>query len=174
MLSALVQTTTKASASTTAKEAKRLEAVATKQAKEDAKQDKLAIAKANILRTGDKSTIAEVTVHVSGSAYRGDDEPTTSDDDDDDLYATAPKKKRKTKKKASKWVEICYVIGLELAQEACEVEAPEKPRQDLGCEGAIRWTRLCDKKWDDDQKMFLPLAGFDEVIVEEDSRLIFM
>lgn len=61
-----------------------------------------------------------------------------------------------------------------LAEVGCVVETPEMPRQDIGCEGAIRWTRWCDKKWDDGLREFVPLGEGNEIVVEEDTRLVFM
>ena len=130
------------------------------------------------MKTKDKhSTVAELTVHISGTAFRGPDSASDTDSDGEALYESAADRKRRKKakqKKASAWVEVARLLKERLAEHGCEVEAPELPRKDIGCEGAMRWTRECNKKWDDDRREFIPLGEGNEIIVEEDSRLVFM
>lgn len=166
------------------KEAKKREQQAAKQAKEEAKKAeaaaKVARAKANNLKSGDKhATVAELTVHLSGTAFRSEDSggDTDSDEDSDAMYETPAERKRRKKakqKKASSWVEIGGLLRERMSEHGCQVETPEVPRQDVGCEGAMRWTRWCDKKWNDERREFEPLGAGSEIVVEEDSRLVFM
>ncbi|GAA5858470.1 hypothetical protein JCM8547_007321 [Rhodosporidiobolus lusitaniae] len=138
--------------------------------------ERMRLREANTLRAGDKKvSTAELTVHISGKAFAGSDEEDS--DDSDGMYAvpSAAKKKGKgKKKKPSAWLEISEGLKERLKLYTCDVELPEVPRRDVACEGALRWTRLCDRKWDEGRKMFLPLADGEKIVVEEDSRLIFL
>lgn len=133
---------------------------------------------ANTLRAGDKKvTTAELTVHISGTAFASPEDE-SSGDDSDDLYGDGGRKKKsKTARKKSKpspWLEITRDVQERLKQYDCDVECPEAPRQDLGCEGAVRWTRLCDRMWSEERKMYVPLKDKERIVVEEDSRMIFL
>lgn len=126
--------------------------------------------------------MAELVVHLSGRAYNalepgyvdgGDD----LDEDDDELFESAAERKKFVKardKAAANWIEIGEKLSDELETFGCDVELPESPWQDLGCEGALRWTRLCDKKWNDEKREFDPLGEGCEIVVEEDTRVVFM
>ncbi|GAA5924261.1 hypothetical protein JCM10213_004534 [Rhodosporidiobolus nylandii] len=135
--------------------------------------DRMRLREANTLRAGDKKvSTAELTVHISGTAFCASD-----DEDSDDLYgppAGGRKKGGKGKKKASPWVEISEGLRERLKLYDCDVECPEVPRRDLGCEGTMRWTRVCDRMWSEERRMFLPLADGERIVVEEDTRLIFL
>jgi hypothetical protein len=134
------------------------------------------IREANTLRAGDKKvSTAELTLHISGYAFAGSDD----EDSDEDMYAapsaaSKKKSKGKGKKKPSPWLEISKDLRERLKLYDCDVECPEQPRKDVGCEGALRWTRVCDRMWVEGKKMFLPLAGREKIVVEEDTRLIFL
>ncbi|BGP01256.1 ERCC4 domain containing protein [Rhodotorula toruloides] len=140
--------------------------------------DRMRLREANTLRAGDKKvTTAELTVHISGTAFASPDAD-SSDEDSDDLYGDGGhKKKGKTARKKSKpspWLEVTRDVQERLKQYDCDVESPEAPRQDLGCEGAVRWTRLCDRMWSEERRMYVPLKDKERIVVEEDSRLIFL
>ncbi|GAA5858327.1 hypothetical protein JCM1840_001150 [Sporobolomyces johnsonii] len=163
------------------KTAKKEQAAADRAAKAALKQretaDRLKLREANTLKTKDKRlTAAELTVHISGTAFAP---PATDDDSDgaeDGGAGGAGRKKGRPKKKdkTSPWLEIARKLKERLGQYCCEVECPEVPRRDVGCEGAIRWTRVCDRIWDDGKSMYLPLKDGERIVVEEDSRLIFL
>ncbi|GAA5936921.1 hypothetical protein JCM1841_001407 [Sporobolomyces salmonicolor] len=162
------------------KTSKKEQAAADRAAKAALKQqetaDRLKLREANTLKTKDKKlTAAELTVHISGSAFA----PPADDDSDgaeDGGAGGAARKKGRDKKrdKTSRWLEIARKLKERLGQYCCEVECPEVPRRDMGCEGAIRWTRVCDRVWDDGKNMYLPLRDGERIVVEEDSRLIFL
>jgi hypothetical protein len=140
--------------------------------------DRMRLREANTLRAGDKKvTTAELTVHISGTAFASPDDE-SSGEDSDDLYGDGGRKKKgKTARKKSKpspWLEITRDVQERLKQYDCNVECPEVPRQDLGCEGAVRWTRLCDRMWSEERRMYVPLKDKERIVVEEDSRLIFL
>lgn len=161
------------------KEAKKQQKAAEKQAKEDEKQrlaaEKLARKDANKIRTTSKtSTVGELTVHISGSVY--DDEIASDTEDESERVPAAVKKKRMTAKRklAQNWIQIVKELAPKLQEHNCAVEAPEEPRRDVLSEGAVRWTRVCDRKWNDERREFEPLGAGNEIVVEEDTRLIFM
>lgn len=167
------------------KEAKQQQKAAEKQAKETEKQraaaDKAAQRDANKLRAGDKaSTVSELTMHVSGSAYSAldDEQPQTETEDEDEEEEITPAMRRKRaaarRKRAKTWTDIVEQVQKNLEEWKGVVEAPEEPRQDVHCEGAVRWTRWCDRKWDDQTRRFIPLGAGNEIVLEEDTRLVFM
>ncbi|CDR38351.1 hypothetical protein NBRC10512_004035 [Rhodotorula toruloides] len=140
--------------------------------------DRMRLREANTLRAGDKKvTTAELTVHISGTAFANPDDDSSSEDSDD-LYGDGGRKKKgktaRQKSKPSPWLEITRDVQERLKQYDCDVECPESPRQDLGCEGAVRWTRLCDRMWSEERRMYVPLKDKERIVVEEDSRLIFL
>lgn len=59
-------------------------------------------------------------------------------------------------------------------EHSCTVENPQSVAYDFGAEGTMMWTRMVDKKWDDVKKQFLALGRGNEILVEEDTRLVFM
>jgi hypothetical protein len=161
------------------KEAEKERKAAEKQAKQSEKQreqnEKQARKDANKIRTTSKtSTVGELTVHISGTIFG--DEIESDTEDESEQVTPAVKKRRITAKRklAQNWVEIVKEVVPKLEAHNCVVEAPENPRRDVLSEGAVRWTRLCDRKWDDDRREFVPLGAGNEIIVEEDTRLVFM
>ncbi|BGP38448.1 hypothetical protein JCM10450v2_002394 [Rhodotorula kratochvilovae] len=138
--------------------------------------DRMRLRAANTLRAGDKhASTAELTMHISGRAF---DAPPQSDSEDEDVAAGAGRKRpRKKAPKPSPWVEISREVRERLRLYACDVECPEVPRQGvraLDAEGAVRWTRVCDRVWSEERRMFLPLQDGEKIVVEEDSRLVFL
>ncbi|GAA5869905.1 hypothetical protein JCM16303_001837 [Sporobolomyces ruberrimus] len=124
---------------------------------------------ANTLKTKSKTaTAAELTIHVSGTAFD------SLDGDSDDVATGKGRGKNKKKRKPSPWLEITEKLAERLKSFHCDVERPENPRRDVGCEGAIRWTRVCTTKWDDGRAMYLPLPEAEPIIIEEDTRLVFL
>ncbi|GAA5952985.1 hypothetical protein JCM21900_001537 [Sporobolomyces salmonicolor] len=162
------------------KTSKKEQAAADRAAKAALKQqetaDRLKLREANTLKTKDKKlTAAELTVHISGSAFAPPADGESDGAEDGGAGGAARKKGRDKKKdKTSPWLEIARKLKERLGQYCCEVECPEVPRRDMGCEGAIRWTRVCDRVWDDGKSMYLPLRDGERIVVEEDSRLIFL
>ncbi|KAK4051800.1 tRNA dimethylallyltransferase, mitochondrial [Microbotryomycetes sp. JL201] len=140
--------------------------------------DKRVMLEANKLRVGDNdATTGELVVHLSGLAFRGPKDSEDEWDDDDDLFDSASARVRilKAKRKAAlTWVEIGKLLEQRLGPLGCLVHVPTEERQDLGCEGALLWTRKCDRKWDDASSQFLPLGPDKEIVVQEDTRVIFM
>ncbi|GAA6044134.1 hypothetical protein JCM8097_004728 [Rhodosporidiobolus ruineniae] len=150
--------------------------------------DRMRLREANTLRAGDKkASTAELTVHISGTAFGGlavdGDEEEGEEDSGEEMYAApeASKSKKgkdkgkgKKKEKPSPWLEITALLRDRLRLYDCDVECPETPRQDLGCEGALRWTRRCDRMWSEERRMFIPLREGERITVEEDSRLVFL
>ncbi|GAA5821202.1 hypothetical protein JCM11251_004511 [Rhodosporidiobolus azoricus] len=131
--------------------------------------DRMRLREANTLRAGNKEvSTAELTVHISGTAFSSsfaaEDEGAPS------------RSKGKGKDKPSPWIEISADLRERLKLYDCDVVCPEvlDPDRDLGCEGALRWTRVCDRMWSEERRMFLPLADGERIVVEEDSRLIFL
>lgn len=145
------------------KEDKKSQAAAERQAKLDAKADAAAVKKrfqdANNLQGNRKETVIEVTVHVAGTAFRPPAE--------DDIAS-----KRKPAKKEASWVAITEGLEDRLAAYGSRMMF-DGLGYDYGCFGSVRWTRKCDKKWDDAAAKYLPIDG-PPIIVEEDARLLFM
>jgi len=128
--------------------------------------------KANTLKTKDKNATAkELTIHISGTAFKNSLE---EEEEEGEGNVTGKGKGRKKKEKPSPWLEITEKLEERMSTIDCAVERPEIPRRDLGCEGSIRWTRVCTTKWDEQRNMFLPLPDGQRIIVEEDTRLIFL
>lgn len=126
-----------------------------------------------MLKTKDKSlTAAELTVHISGTTF-GSLEIDFEEEEDNNGGARRGKKKKK-KEKPSPWLEITEKLEERMFGHKCAVERPEMPRRDLGCEGAIRWTRTCEVSWNKDLKIFEHYAGGEKAIVEEPARLVFL
>ncbi|BGP23283.1 hypothetical protein JCM10295v2_002177 [Rhodotorula toruloides] len=140
--------------------------------------DRMRLREANTVRAGDKKvTTAELTVHISGTAFASPDDESSGDDSDDLCGDGGRREKGKTARKKSNpspWLEITRDVRERLKQYDCDVECPEIPRQDLGCQGAVRWTRLCDRMWSEERRMYVPLKDKERIVVEEDSRLIFL
>ncbi|GAA5921604.1 hypothetical protein JCM3775_003126 [Rhodotorula graminis] len=149
--------------------------------------DRVRLREANTLRAGDKkASTAELTMHVSGRAFLLGDEG--GDDVDEPAAAGAGASRKRPRKKAgavkgSPWLDIVRDVRERLAAYACDVEEPgraaaareeEDVLGDLEVEGAVRWTRVCDRMWSDERRMFVPLRDGEHIVVEEDSRLVFL
>lgn len=136
----------------------------------------------NVLKRRRVDTLGEITVRCSGKAF---------DSLDDDVDgAGAAGKSTTTKKKSTKpspWLAITSSLSERLeilstteankdsGEYICRTLLPELPRLDvLDCEGVIRWTRVCSKKWNGMKGLFEPLENGKEILVEEDSRLVFV
>ncbi|GAA5855943.1 hypothetical protein JCM9279_005557 [Rhodotorula babjevae] len=144
--------------------------------------DRVRLREANTLRAGDKkASTAELTMHVSGRAFLADDEV----DDPADAAASRKRPRKKAAAKGSPWLDIVRDVRERLAAYACDVEEPgrataaaageeEDVLGDLDVEGAVRWTRVCDRVWSDERRMFVPLRDGEHIVVEEDSRLVFL
>ena len=147
--------------------------------------DRVRLREANTLRAGDKkASTAELTMHVSGRAF-----VTDSLDDADEPAGAGASRKRPRKKAAAKgspWLDIVRDVRERLSAYACDVEEPGRAASsaaaveeedvlgDLDVEGAVRWTRVCDRVWSDERRMFVPLRDGEHIVVEEDSRLVFL
>ncbi|GAA5913501.1 Mms4p [Sporobolomyces salmoneus] len=132
--------------------------------------DRQKLREANTLQTSDKlATAAKLTMHISGTAFQALEE--TSDTEDEGTGRRKGKGKGK-KEKPSPWIEITEKARME--KWVCAVERPEFPSRDLGCEGAVRWTRVCDTKWDKSLGIYVPLLDGQRIVVEEDTRMIFL
>jgi len=121
--------------------------------------------------------VAELTCHIDGLGLRplpgpGDPPPLPGQ------AAFSLPLKRGAKAKPSVWPEIAAGLSARMGPYSCRVEVGaeqgRKQGHDLRSEGAVRWTRVCDRRWDDGRAEFVPLGQGNEVVVEEDSRLIFM
>ncbi|GAA5976601.1 hypothetical protein JCM10908_005562 [Rhodotorula pacifica] len=137
--------------------------------------DRVKLREANTLRAGDKKvSTAELTMHISGKAFRQHAES------DDEAEEEAGRKKRgggkASARKPSPWLEISREVQKRLKEYNCDVECPDvaTTARALDCEGAVRWTRVCDRMWSEERKMYIPLVGDERIVVEEDSRLIFL
>lgn len=131
-------------------------------AKEREAEEKKLRRNVNTLRNDKALTIKELTMHVAGIGLREpvDDEPTTG-------------KNGRAKRKPSVWKAI--IEGLHVKMVECEggFEVTDDVAQDVA-EGSIKWTRVCDRRWDDNRKEFIPLGAGNEITVEEATRLVFM
>ncbi|GAA5932463.1 uncharacterized protein JCM15063_001232 [Sporobolomyces koalae] len=156
------------------KVSKKEQAANKRELKKQETQERIKLREANALRTKDKSlTAAELTVHFSGKAFDSLLESGSGTEADDNTRRNKKRKKGK-KETPSPWLEISQEIEERMKFHNCRVERPESTRQDVGSEGAIRWTRICKTKWDDERNMFLPLPDGKTIIVEEDSRLVLL
>lgn len=138
--------------------------------------DRMKLREANTLRAGDKKvSTAELTMHISGTAFRAASDDIEQDGLEDDTGRKRSKAPRKATK-SSPWLEISRDVEKRLKEYACNIEAPDSSSAAnvLECEGAVRWTRICDRMWSEDRKMYIPLVGDERIVVEEDSRLIFL
>ncbi|GAA5891312.1 hypothetical protein JCM6882_004653 [Rhodosporidiobolus microsporus] len=137
--------------------------------------DRMRLREANTLRAGDKKvSTAELTVHISGTAFSSS---FAAEDDTAAASSARTKGKGKSKDKPSPWVEISSALSERLRLYDCDVVCPEvvlDSARDLGSEGALRWTRVCDRMWSEERRMFLPLGDGEKIVVEEDSRLVFL
>lgn len=137
--------------------------------------DRVKLREANTLRAGDKKvSTAELTMHITGTALGPND-----DDDNNEADGHRSEKSghaRRRTKKPSPWLEITREIQKRLEEYDCDVESggPEPRDAGLVCEGAVRWTRVCDRMWSESRRMYVPLVGSERIVVEEDSRLIFL
>ncbi|GJN87246.1 hypothetical protein Rhopal_000191-T1 [Rhodotorula paludigena] len=139
--------------------------------------DRVRLREANTLRAGDKKvSTAELTVHLSGRAFSA--ALAAGEPEVDDVAAVGKKRARQKAPKSSPWLEISRELVERLKLYRCDVECPEPVRSGSGAvldvEGAVRWTRVCDRAWSEERRMFLPLQESERVVVEEDSRLIFL
>lgn len=178
------QASTASASTTTSTSTAKTSAAAARTATAQAKLDAAAYAKAhrsaNTLQSDRKKTVAELTCHVDGLGLRAPVTPTAAGDPPaahGEVAFSVPLK-RGQKAKASVWGEVAGGLRERMGPYSCGVEvgAEEGKRRghDLRSEGAVRWTRVCDRRWDDRTTQFVPLGKGNEVVVEEDSRLIFM
>lgn len=134
----------------------------------------------NVLKRRRVDTLGEITVRCSGKAFD------FLNQQEEEETGTTSKSKKKSNK-PSPWLAITTSLSgrleilstteanKESGEYVCRTLLPEKPRLDvLDCEGVIRWTRVCTKKWNVQKGIFEPLASGKEILVEEDSRLVFM
>ncbi|TKA57454.1 hypothetical protein B0A53_00683 [Rhodotorula sp. CCFEE 5036] len=136
--------------------------------------DRVKLREANTLRAGDKKvSTAELTMHISGTAFHPPDQAAEDADVADEAGAGKKRGKRTAATKPSPWLEISREIQTRLKVYDCDVECSPAPSA-LDCEGAVRWTRVCDRMWSEERKMYIPLVGDERIVVEEDSRLIFL
>lgn len=143
--------------------------------------DRVKLREANTLRAGDKKvSTAELTMHISGTAFHS---PEAAEDADaaDDAGGGKKRGKRTAATKPSPWLDISREIQTRLKVYDCDVECPPASSNAASsssaldcCEGAVRWTRVCDRMWSEERKMYVPLVGDERIVVEEDSRLIFL
>lgn len=125
-------------------------------------------------------------MHISGTAFRSPDQA-AEDAGADEAGGKKRGKRTASKKPSSPWLEISREVQTRLKVYDCDVEcpdpetssasgaAPSRSRSSLDCcEGAVRWTRVCDRMWSEERKMYVPLVGDERIVVEEDSRLIFL
>lgn len=136
--------------------------------------DRVKLREANTLRAGDKKvSTAELTMHISGTAFHPPDQAAEDADVADEAGAGKKRGKRTAATKPSPWLEISREIQTRLKVYDCDVECSPAPSA-LDCEGAVRWTRVCDRMWSEERRMYIPLVGDERIVVEEDSRLIFL
>lgn len=130
--------------------------------KEREAEEKNLLRKVNLLRNDKAETIKELTLHLAGTGLR---EPAEDD-------STSGRNGR-AKKKPSAWREI--VAKLEKKMEDCECgfAISDDVAQDVA-EGSLRWTRLCDRRWEQSRNEYVPLGPGNDITVEEDTRLVFM
>lgn len=144
---------------------------AAKKAREEAeKAAKKQLKAVNTLKRDRTMTVRELTAHLSGKAF-DDAGP------EDDQPPAPPGRKGAKKKAVSPWLAISRLFRERMLDEdnlGCDVQLPDRPRRDLMSEGAMRWTRVCDRQWNDELKRFVPLPHGKQLVVEEDVRLIFM
>lgn len=100
-------------------------------------------------------------MHIDGTSFSiGDDESS---------------KKGKGRAKKSPWLSIAEEVKEAIVTAGGKVEfASGEDKDNLGSLGAVKWTRVCDKRWNMETERFDPLMPGKEITVEEDSRLIFM
>lgn len=164
--------TASASTSTLDKASAKEAAASARAAKAAAKASEAAYAKAhrsaNTLQSDRKKTVAELTCHLDGLGL-----VPPSEGGGGGAFSLPPR--RGARAKESVWPEVARGLGERLGPYSCEVVVGGKGGvYDLRSEGAVRWTRVCDRRWDDATAQFVPLGRGNEVTVEEDSRLIFM
>lgn len=116
----------------------------------------------NTLKLDRKETISEITVHVDGTSFAiGDENESTA--------------KGKGRQKKSAWLGIAEEVKEAIQTAGGKVEfASGEEKHNLDSVGAVRWTRVCNKRWNMETERFDPLLPGKEITVEEDSRLIFM
>lgn len=127
-------------------------------------EEKKLFLEANRIRKDKCETVRECKVLVGGTSYR----PVEEDEDEGDGG------KGKKKRVKSPWPSIVDALKGRLKENECPVEEEKNGKEDAGSEGTIRWTRLCDRRWDDVEGCFEPLGEGREILVEEDTRIIFL
>jgi hypothetical protein len=118
-------------------------------------------------------------VHFSGTAYA----PLQS------LDAVGQRRHGQNK---SQWLKVGKLLQVRLKEYECRVvartgemddqdddgmqgnEEVGERKFDMNSEGVVRWTRVCDRRWDSDNKCFNRLPEGETVVAEESSRLVFM
>lgn len=154
------------------------ERAAKKAALEAEKEAKKLLKAANTLRLDRTVTLRELTAHFSGTAFDPlPVEPANAGNNNNN-------KGKKKARMPSPWLTIASLFKARMTDEdgdeaddklrGCAVQLPDEPRRDLGSEGAVRWTRLCTRKFNEELHRFVPLPHGKQLIVEEDVRVIFM
>lgn len=120
-------------------------------------------------------------MHLSGTAFRAAGVGAEGDVAENGGGAGRKGKNARKATKSSPWLDIARDVAARLQNYACAVEYPDHQAEGprgvaIGeqCEGAVRWTRACDRKWSEERRMYLPLEDGERLVVEEDSRLIFL
>lgn len=127
-------------------------------------EEKKAFVEVNRIRKDKCETVKECTVLAGGTSYR------VIEEDEEEVEEGKGKKKRGK----SLWPAIVTALRVRLKQNECPVVEEKNGKEDAGSEGTIRWTRLCDRRWDDVNGCFEPLGEGREILVEEDTRIIFL
>ncbi|KAK4058425.1 hypothetical protein OIO90_000583 [Microbotryomycetes sp. JL221] len=158
---------------------KEQEKAAKEAAKLQEKVDKQARLDANKLRVGDKAaTVTELDIHMTGPAFGANLEQGLHwPGDDDELFESAADRQKvvKARKKAvTAWKEIGMLLEARMLDQGCRVTMTAAQAHVLPSESTLTWTRLCDRKWNNDISQFEPLGVGNEILVEEDTRIVFM
>lgn len=125
------------------------------------KAAKAAHAAVNVLQHDRKKTVAEISLHLSGTAFAAD------------MDLDVLGQQRRAREEKSTWLDIAQEIKSRMEPFDCHVEIPKQSKEEL-CEGMVRWTRMCDRRWDEANRCFVPLGEGNHILAEEDSRLVFM
>lgn len=129
---------------------------------------------ANNLRRDRKVTVGEMIVHVSGTAFD------LTEEEGEDENSKGKGKAKKGKGKPSVWIKITDLLKLRMEayenrpEFVIEREREKGRKEETGCEGVVGWTRMCDRKWDGGRRVFVPLEGEERLLVEEDTKIVFV
>ncbi|KAK4699516.1 hypothetical protein P7C70_g6745, partial [Phenoliferia sp. Uapishka_3] len=152
-----------------AKEEKKARLAAEKAAKLEAAEVKKKLQKINNLQNDRKIIVAEIIIHVAGTAFRA---PPEDSDDAEPKTAAEKKKEAARKKEADNWVKVTEDLKQRVEENGSRM-LKDGMGNDYGCVGAVRWTRKCNKIWSDEEGQYVPIDG-PPIVVEEDARLLFM